>query len=119
MLGHQTLARPVVLIGMTLTLVAPAACSSATAPAERVYTLKVAPARAPCAGVAPQQCFQVREGSNAPYTLFYDAIQGFTYEPGYWYVLEVGERSVANPPADGSSKSYRLISIVSRAPASP
>lgn len=95
-----------------------AGCRSATAPAERVYTLEVAPARVPCTGSLPQQCLQVRDRADAPYTRFYDTIRGFTYEPGYHYVLRVAERRVAGPPADGSSVSYRLVAVLSRTPAS-
>lgn len=100
-------------------LAAVSACRSATEPAERVYSLDIAPVRVPCVGAVPQECLQVREQPDAPYSLFYDTISGFAYEPGYRYLLQVGERTVAHPPADGSSKTYRLIAVLSKAPVSP
>lgn len=111
--------RALALVGTAGTFAAVSACRSATEPAERVYTLDVAATRVPCTGSFPQQCLQVRERADAPYTLFYDAISGFAYVPGYRYMLQVGERPVVNPPADGSSKTYRLIAVLSKTPASP
>ena len=119
MLSRLPVVRSLTLASIAGTLVAALGCRSATEPAERVFILDVAASRAPCIGSFPQQCLQVRERTDAPYGLFYAPIQGFTFEPGYRYMLQVGERSVANPPADGSSKSYRLIAVVSKTPASP
>ena len=93
-------------------------CSSAAGPAERVIRLEVAEQRAPCMAVGPSECLQVREGTEAAWQLFYGEIEGFSYEPGYRYVLEVAQRSVANPPADGSSLAYRLVHVVSKTPSS-
>lgn len=98
-------------------LLAAIGCGAATAPAERERVLEVAAQRVPCVGVGPRECLQVREGVDAPWQLFYDAIEGFTYEPGFRYVLRVAERSVPNPPADGSSLAYRLLHVESRAAA--
>jgi hypothetical protein len=98
-------------------LLGAAACSSSTAPAERVVRLEIAERRVPCVGVGPRECLQVRPQPDAPWQLFYDHIEGFTYEPGFRYVLSVARRGVANPPADGSSLAYRLLRVVSRAPA--
>ena len=90
-----------------------AGCSGLTGPDERVTTLEVAESRAPCVGLYKQQCLQVRERADAPYSLFYDAIEGFTYVPGSHYVLLVGIRAVVSPMADGPSLSYRLIRVIS------
>lgn len=98
-------------------LVAVLGCSSATAPAERVFELEVAEQRVPCTGVGPRECLQVRERGDASWELFYSGIAGFTYEPGFRYVLRVAGRTVPNPPADGSSLAYRLVDVVSRTPA--
>ena len=59
-------------------------------------------------------CLQVRERPDAPWHLFYDVIEGFTYEPGYQYALRVAVRVVPNPPADGSSVAYRLLAILTK-----
>lgn len=90
------------------------ACQSATEPRERVRTYEVAAATAPCVALAPTQCLQVRTPPDTAWQLFYGAIDGFAYEPGFRYVLRVAERPIANPPADGSSVAYRLVAIVSK-----
>lgn len=56
-----------------------------------------------CTGVGPMQCMRVRDAADQPWRLFYGAIEGFTFEPGYRYKLEVEEIPVANPPADASA----------------
>ncbi|MGW8225878.1 MAG: META domain-containing protein [Anaerolineales bacterium] len=67
-----------------------------------------------CVGVAPQKCMQVKESPEEEYTLFYDQIEGFEYEEGYEYKLLVQEEQVENPPADGSSIRWILVSIESK-----
>jgi hypothetical protein len=116
--------RPVLrcrLSALTLFSNAVAACrsdTSAVAPGERELVLEVAASRAPCVAVGPRECLQVRERADAPWQLFYGDIEGFTYEPGWWYVLRVARRSVPNPPADGSSVAYRLVRVVAKTPSS-
>lgn len=44
----------------------------------------------------------------------YESIEGFEYEPGYSYVLEVERREIANPPADGFPYAYRLLRMVEK-----
>lgn len=41
-------------------------------------------------------------------------IEGFDFEEGFRYRIEVERREVADPPADGSSLSYRLLRVLSR-----
>jgi heat shock protein HslJ len=83
-------------------------------------TLEVASSRVECTGVTTQTCLQVRESSDAQWTLLYDAIVGFAYEPGFVYRIRVKEEAVANPPADASSLRRTLVEVLSRtaAPAS-
>ena len=82
--------------------------------ADTRLTLYVAPQTAPCVGVGPQTCLVVRDDPQGDWTFFYDAIEGFTHEPGYAYTLSVLRREVPDPPADGSSFEYRLMRIVER-----
>lgn len=42
------------------------------------------------------------------------AIEGFTYEPGYFYTLKVKKTILANPSVDGSNRRYELIKIISK-----
>lgn len=77
-------------------------------------TLYVAPTTADCVGVGPMKCMQVRERPNAPWTLFYGRIEGFEYEPGFLYELQVREEHVPNPPADASSIRTVLLNVISK-----
>jgi hypothetical protein len=51
---------------------------------------------------------------DTAWRLFYNSIEGFTFEEGYRWRLEVERRRVPNPPADGSSVAYRLVRIVAK-----
>lgn len=77
-------------------------------------TFIVGPQTADCTGVAPMKCLQIKETPSAAFTNFYSNIEGFTYEPGYEYVLKVKTEKVANPPADGSSVKYILVREISK-----
>ena len=64
-----------------------------------------------CVGVAPQKCMLVKEKIVDEWTTFYDQIEGFEYEEGYEYLLNVNIKTIKNPPADGSSLKYTLIEV--------
>lgn len=51
-------------------------------------------------------------GSNS-WTKFYNSIEGFNYEPGFIYDIEVMVEQIENPTADGSSLKYTLREIKS------
>jgi len=67
---------------------------------------------ADCVGVGPQKCMLVRENSDSDWQMFYDKIEGFDYQEGVQYQLEVMITDVENPPADSSSLKYTLIEIL-------
>lgn len=80
-------------------------------------TIYVAPSPAACTGLAPRTCLKIKEGfPNQAWKLHYDPIQGFDYEPGYYYRLKVRETIAPNPPADASSRRWTLISVESKSP---
>ena len=81
-----------------------------------VITMYIGPELVDCVGVAPQTCMQVKMSPDASYTLFYDKINRFDYEPGYEYELLVLVEPVPNPAADASSLSYTLVEEVSKTP---
>jgi heat shock protein HslJ len=87
-----------------------------TEAAGRVITAWVGPELADCVGVAPQKCMQVKTNPDGEYTLFYDQIDGFDYQEGYEYEIQVLVEPVANPPADGSALKYTLVEVVSQTP---
>ncbi|AXF23340.1 hypothetical protein CUJ89_23200 [Burkholderia pyrrocinia] len=96
---------------------AAATAPNAARPAEgrpMTRTVYVAPQSARCTGVAPMECLQVRSSPSEPWSLWYAGIEGFAYQPGYLYTLEVDEYHVAQPPADGSSIRWVLKRVVER-----
>ncbi len=85
-----------------------AGCSEST----DTTRLWIGPARVECEGVAPMMCLQVAESEDGDYRLFYDTIEGFDYQEGTSYVIDVSITEVENPPADASSLQYTLVEIV-------
>jgi len=70
-----------------------------------------------CFGEGRFQCLQVQEGEQLgtdTWFNFFGGIEGFEYEGGFVYNLEVRTRTIENPPADGSSIAYELVRIISR-----
>jgi len=89
---------------------------SGTTIAVETTTLTVAASRSDCVGVGPRRCLQVKRAGSERFELFYDAIDGFDYQPGYQYRLQVSITEVANPPADASSLRYQLVNIIDKTP---
>jgi heat shock protein HslJ len=77
-------------------------------------TIYVGPYQVPCVGVAPQSCLLVREDPSGDWQFHYDPIDGFEYEPGFEYELQIRKTPVENPPADASSIRWSLLEIVSK-----
>lgn len=69
-----------------------------------------------CTGIVPGKCLQYRYKTSQPWALLHGGIQGFTYEPGNMYKLQIREIKMKNPPADGSSIKRKLIKILSKEP---
>ncbi|WP_368216800.1 DUF4377 domain-containing protein [Aeromonas sp. R2-3] len=67
-----------------------------------------------CVGVGPMQCMQVRSDEQRPWTLFYQNIEGFQFEPGYRYQLTVSKEQLTDVPADAPSVRYQLIKVVNK-----
>ncbi len=68
-----------------------------------------------CTGVGPQKCLLVKTGGHNDWIFMYEGIEGFDYEPGYEYVLEVRQEERAQPvPADRSTYKYVLVKVVSK-----
>ncbi|NAS29909.1 DUF4377 domain-containing protein [Flavobacteriaceae bacterium R38] len=77
-------------------------------------TIWVASETKECEGVGLQQCLLVKDDKNKEWELFYDVIDGFNWEKGYEYELIIEESVIDNPPADGSSLRWKLITIVEK-----
>lgn len=69
----------------------------------------------PWGSESPIECMLVKEeGSDQFQPLAFEGIDGFTYEKGYDYTLLVEKTTLANPPADASSVTYKLLRIVEK-----
>lgn len=88
--------------------------ASSNASGDNEKTFIIGPETADCTGVAPMKCLQVKEKPTDSWTNFYTNIEGFTYEPGYEYVLKVKTEKLENVPADASSIKYTLIKQISK-----
>lgn len=92
-----------------------AQCStSANISGKNDKTFIVSSQTADCTGIAPMKCLQIKENTSDKWSNFYSNIEGFTYEPGFEYVLKVKTEKIDNPPADGSSIKYTLVKQISK-----
>ncbi|HFQ5382921.1 TPA: DUF4377 domain-containing protein [Vibrio vulnificus] len=76
-----------------------------------VKVVKVGSELVDCVGVVPMKCLVV-DGS-----LFYDSIQGFSFEDGYEYKLEIEKvkfYTEETVPADASLYRYRLLKVLAK-----
>ncbi len=55
-------------------------------------TVYISPKTVDCIGVVTQQCLQIKENLEDNWTLFYGKIEGFNYEPGYFYQLKIAQK---------------------------
>ena len=83
-------------------------------PDSEVLTLFVGPERVECMGLFPTTCLQVRFNPEGNWEAFYDPIEGFDFEPGFFYELRVRRVSIADPPADASSYRWILLELINK-----
>jgi len=74
-------------------------------------------AKTECVGVAPMSCLQIQKRKTIiqnNWELFYTTIEGFDYQPGFIYKLNVKEEHFENVPADASSIKYTLVEVLEK-----
>ena len=76
--------------------------------------MTIASQQGDCVGVAPMKCLLVKVEGQPDWEFFYNNIEGFNYEPGYEYVLEVKKEELKNPAADQSAIKYTLVKEISK-----
>lgn len=81
---------------------------------EKTETMTVQHYKVPCQGESVQLCYLVKTPGQADWEYCYDEIQGFEYEWGYVYTLEVNKTTIDNPPQDGSSIAIRLVKVLKK-----
>lgn len=73
-------------------------------------------------GEGPVLVMLVQEGQDIgseDWTYFYNEIEGFDYQPGFVYDLQVRKKKIKNPPEDASSIKYILVKVISEDPVEP
>jgi heat shock protein HslJ len=75
-------------------------------------TLYVNDHKVSCAGSF--QCLEVKEKVKSDWAEFSDTIQGFDYQEGYKYTLQVEVIEAKNPYAGSITDKYRLVKIISK-----
>lgn len=78
--------------------------------AESSLRMHIYPYKIPCTGEQPGLCLLTGKKGTPPEFL-YEPIEGFSYQWGYWYELDVDTTHLDKPMADGSSIRYKLQSI--------
>ncbi len=68
-----------------------------------------------CVGVVKTKCLQVKDSKEAAWQNFFGPIEGFNFRKGRFYIIEVERTKVANPAADGSAYSHKLVRIIKEA----
>jgi hypothetical protein len=104
---------------LLILLICSACASSASIEPEiTVKLIRVNSYTETCQGLVKQQCLLVQEGSaidSDNWSYFYSEIEGFDYETGFLYDLEVHINERPKPlAADASSLRYELIEIISK-----
>ncbi len=84
------------------------------APESEEVTLFIGPVLVDCEGEGPQKCMLIKEDPEGDYQYFYDQIEGFEYEEGFVYELQVKKEPVENPPAGASSIKWTVIEVVDK-----
>lgn len=79
---------------------------------EETKTIWVAHRRVDCIGVAPQKCYLIKETQYEDWRFWYGEIEGFDYEEGYAYEIQVQEKMVENPPADAAAVRLELVEVL-------
>lgn len=89
-------------------------CSSTKKMDENI--IFIAPYTKTCnAGIMKKDCYLVKWSKNQEqWEYFYNEIENFIYEKGYFYTLKINVKEINNPPADASSLQYNLIKILDK-----
>jgi len=101
----------IALLGFVVALIVQG-CSGTFGTAHR--ELIIAPAPVACAGDPPATCLRVSEPNGDKWLMRFDEIDGFAYEPGYTYEVEVTEPPVKDELA--VTPRLTLVRVVSKKP---
>lgn len=92
-----------------------AACGNSDVDNKTVQ-VQVAPQEVACTGITKQRCLEVRFADNESWQLYYGSIKGFTFKPGFQYLLEVRQQHQQQDNPNESQLAWELVKEVSRTP---
>ena len=76
--------------------------------------LTIGPYTRTCQGFIEQTCFVEYNGDNQQWEFFYEPIQGFDFEPGFVYTLEVRLEDRGTDIQDVGRYAYHLVAILDK-----
>jgi len=79
-------------------------------------TIYVGPQLVDCAGTGQRQCLQLREGATGGWFYLNGAIEGFQYEEGYEYELQILEEAAEKQADGGAAVKLTLLQVVNKMP---
>lgn len=108
----------IAFIGLVASFFA-ASCSLKGNPPEtaNIVDIRINHFRQTAVGEGPYLVYLIQEDEKIgteDWQYLYESIEGFNYEQGYIYDLKAKKTIVENPPADGSSLKYELVSVISK-----
>ena len=95
-------------------LFASAVFFSSCAGTKKLDRMTIASQQGDCVGVVPMKCLLVKVKNQDVWSFFYSNIEGFNYESGYEYVIEVRKEVIGNEVVDRSSVRYILVKEISK-----
>ena len=81
---------------------------------ENVEILTIGPYTRTCQGFIEQTCFLEYNEADRQWEFFYEEIQGFNFEPGFVYTLEVRLEDRGTDIQDVGRYAYHLVEILSK-----
>ena len=102
------------VVALLIAVLALAGCDILGITGPDTETLEVAPYRLECRGEALSLCLQVRTPGEPSFGNLFFGVDGFRFEWGFNYVIEIEVSDIENVPADGSSIRRSLKRIVAR-----
>lgn len=75
-------------------------------------TIWVAHRRVDCLGVVPQKCYLIKDTQYEDWRFWYGEIEGFEFEEGYAYEIQVVEKKIEDPPADAPAVLLELVEVL-------
>ena len=97
-----------------------AACNAVRLPSnqdteeEYLKTITIGPSIRRCQGFIEQDCFMEFNHESGQWEFFYEAIQGFDFEPGFIYTLRVRLEDRGTEIQDVGRYAYHLVEIIDK-----